>query len=272
MSAAALRRLLAPTGSLRCGINMANPLLVTSADADGLPLGVAPDLAGDIAAAIGVPLVRIPFDTPGELTAAALEDVWDLCFVGSEPVRAEVINFTEAYVGIEATYLVPPGSPLKNLADVDKPGVRIAVMENSAYDLYLSRSLAHAELVRAPTIDASFEIFLEQQLDAYACLRTRLDEDAEKLPGCTIMDGGFTSVQQAAGVPRRPGWEAAAAFVFEFIETAKANGRVAELVEAHDVVGKLVVEPPASTEATEVRKLNKQRLLLFVAPLCHFVS
>lgn len=107
MSDAALRRLFAPTGSLRAAINMANPLLVTSADADGLPLGIAPDLCAAVAARLGVPLIRIPYAGPAELTASALEDRWDMCCVGSEPARAEVITFTEAYVGIKATHMVP---------------------------------------------------------------------------------------------------------------------------------------------------------------------
>ena len=212
MSDAALRRMMAPTGKLRAGLNMANPLLITGEDADGTPTGVAPDIAAAVAERLGVPLTLLPYPAPTELVAAVGE--WDMCFVGSEPARAEQISFTEAYVEIEATYMVPPGSALTSIDDVDKPGVRIACMSGSAYGLFLARSLQHAELVWAEGIEGSYQLFEESQgtdapLDALAGLRTRLDEDAARMPGAEVLAGGFSSVKQAAGVPRKPGFEAA---------------------------------------------------------------
>src|SRR5437762_8597580 len=140
---------LCPTGVLRAGINLSNFLLVTGRSAAGDPQGVAPDMAAAIAAALGVPVRYVPFKTPGELGDQAGNNVWDIGLIGAEPQRAEKIAFTAAYVEIEATYMVPPGSPIKSIADVDKPGVRIAVSARSAYDLWLARNIKHAEVVRS---------------------------------------------------------------------------------------------------------------------------
>src|SRR5690348_9045193 len=138
---------LCPTGVLRAGINLSNFLLVTGRTASGDPEGVAPDMAAAIASALGVPLKLVPYKTPGELGDAVGTNAWDIGLIGAEPQRAEKIAFTAAYVEIEATYLVPPGSPLTRIADVDRAGIRIAVSARSAYDLWLERNIRHATLV-----------------------------------------------------------------------------------------------------------------------------
>src|SRR5271156_6050091 len=138
---------LAPHGVLRAGINMSNFLLVTGRSASGDPQGVSPSMAAAIAERLGVPGKYVPFAKPGELADEAGKDVWDIGLIGAEPARAEKIDFTAAYAEIEATYMVPPGSPLRTIADVDKPGVRIAVSARSAYDLWLERNIRHAEVV-----------------------------------------------------------------------------------------------------------------------------
>ena len=232
---------LAPSGVLRAGINMANFLLVSGSSPAGEPDGVAPDMAREIASRLGVPVAYVPFARPGELADAAGRGVWDIGLIAAEPARAEAIAFTAAYAEIEATYLVPAGSPLTTIADVDRPGVRIAIAARSAYDLWLSRHLAHAELVRAPGLDASYELFAGDQMDALAGLRPRLLQDVEKLPGARILDGRFTAVQQAVGTAK--GNEAGAAFLRDFVEEAKASGLVARLIERHGVRG-LSVAPP----------------------------
>jgi polar amino acid transport system substrate-binding protein len=232
---------LAPSGVLRAGINLSNFLLVSSKGPAGEPQGVAPDMAREIAARLGVPVEYVPFARPGELADAAGGDVWDIGLIAAEPARAEVIAFTAAYAEIEATYLVPAGSPLATIADVDRPGVRIAISARSAYDLWLSRHLAHAELVRAGSLEASYEIFVGDKLDALAGLRPRLLQDVDKLPGARILDGRFTAVQQAVGTAK--GNEAGAAFLRDFVEEAKASGLVARLIERHGVRG-LSVAPP----------------------------
>jgi polar amino acid transport system substrate-binding protein len=236
-----LRSELAPTGTLRAAINMANFLLVTGRTTDGDPVGVAPDMASEIAARLGVPISFVPFASPGLLADEATNDVWDIGLIGAEPARAEHIAFTPAYVEIDATYLVPSGSPLRTISDVDNTGVRIAVAARSAYDLYLSRHIKHAELVRAEGLNASFDLFVNEKLDALAGLRPRLISDVERLPGARILDGRFTAVQQAIGTPR--GRETGAAFLRDFVEEAKTNGLVARLIARHGVRG-LSVAPP----------------------------
>lgn len=237
-----VRSELAPSGTLRAGINLANFLLVTGRTPDGDPEGVAPDMAAEIARRLGVPIAYVPFATPSELADAATDDAWDIGLIGAEPARAETIAFTAAYTEIEATYLVAAGSALRGIEEVDREGIRIAVAAGSAYDLFLGRSLGHAELVRASGLDGSFDVFVEQKLDALAGLRPRLLSDVERLPGARILDGKFTAVQQAVGTPRPR--ERGAAFLREFVEEAKANGLVQRLVDRHGVRG-LSVAPAA---------------------------
>ena len=227
---------LAPTGVLRAAINMGNFLLVTGTSPSGDPEGVAPDMAREVASRLGVPVAYIPYARPGELSDAAESGVWDIGLIGAEPARAEKIAFTSAYVEIEATYLVPAGSPLKSLAEVDRAGVRIAVTARSAYDLWLERNIKHAQLVRSEGGDATFKQFVDEKLDALAGLRPRLLEDVEKLPGARILDGQFSAVQQAVGTARKN--TAGAAFLRNFVEEAKKSGLVARLIERHNVVGR----------------------------------
>ena len=237
-----LRSELAPTGVLRAGINMANFLLVTGRRDDGAPQGVAPDMAGAAAQRLGVEVAYVPYETPGQLADDATKGVWDIGLIGAEPARAEHIAFTAAYVEIEATYMVAGDSPVKAVEDVDRPGMRIAVAARSAYDLYLTRNIQHAELVRVSGLNASYDLFVNEGLDALAGLRPRLMSDVQKLPGARLLDGKFTAVQQAIGTPRER--DAGAAFLREFVEEAKAGGLVGELIERHGVRG-LSVAPPA---------------------------
>jgi len=233
---------LAPHGVLRAGINMSNFLLVTGRTPSGDPDGVSPDMARAIADRLGVPVQYVPFAKPGELADAVSTDVWDIGLIGAEPARAEKIAFTAAYVEIEATYLVPAGSPLQTIADVDQPGVRIAVTARSAYDLWLERNIKSAELVRSDSLASAAEKFAKDNLDALAGLRPGLLSDLKKFPGARILDGQFTAVQQAVGTARTN--MGGAAFLRAFVEEAKASGLVAQLIEKHKVVGRLSVAPP----------------------------
>lgn len=233
---------LAPTGVLRAGINLSNFLLVSGRSAAGEPEGVAPDMAREVAARLGVPVAYVPFKSPGELADAAGSGVWDVGLIGAEPQRAETIAFSPAYAEIEATYLVPAGSRLNSAADVDAPGVRIAVTGRSAYGLWLERNIRHAELVRSETLDSAYEQFVRDGLEALAGLRPRLLADVQKLSGARILDGRFTAVRQAVGTPRKN--RAGAAFLREFVEEAKASGLVGRLLARHGVRG-LAVAPPA---------------------------
>lgn len=226
---------IAPTGTLRAGINLSNFLLVTGKDEAGLPTGVAPDMARAIAEKLGVDLELVPFANPGALADAALDGVWDIGLIGSEPARAEKIDFTTAYVEIEATYLVPAGSSLRHASEVDRPGNRIAVAARSAYDLWLVRNIKHAELIHAEGFDATLEIFVKQNLEAMASLKPGLLSDVEKVPGSRILEGQFTAVQQSIGVPK--GRAQAAKWLQSFVQEAKVSGVVAELIAKHHVKG-----------------------------------
>jgi polar amino acid transport system substrate-binding protein len=233
---------LAPTGVLRAGINLSNFLLVTGKSAAGDPEGVSPDMARAVAERLGVPVKYVTFKSPGELADQAGRGVWDIGLIGAEPQRAETIAFTAAYAEIVATYLVPAGSSLRTIADVDAPGVRIAVTGRSAYGLWLDRNIKRAELVRSDTIDSAYEQFVRDKLEALAGLKPRLLSDQEKLAGSRIIDGQFTAVQQAIGTAKKN--TAAAAFLRAFVEQAKASGLVARLIERHKVRG-LSVAPAA---------------------------
>ena len=232
---------LAPHGTLRAGINMSNFLLVTGRSAAGDPQGVSPSMASAIAERLGVPVKYVPFPKPGELADAVDNDMWDIGLIGAEPARAEKIAFTAAYVEIEATYLVPAGSAITSIAEVDRPGVRIAVSARSAYDLWLDRNIKHATLVRSDGLAGAVEKFQRDGLEALAGLRPALLSDVQKMPGARILDGQFTAVQQAIGTPRKN--VEGAKFLREFVEEAKASGLVAGFIAQHKVQG-LSVAPP----------------------------
>ena len=233
---------LTPKGVLRAGINMSNFLLITGKAANGDPQGVSPDMAAAIAERIGAPLKLVPYKSPGELGDDAVNDKWDIGNIGAEPQRAQTIFFSAAYAEIEATYIVPAGSPIKSIADVDKPGVRIAVTGRSAYGLWLENNIKQATLVRSDSLDGSLKDFMEKKLEVLAGLRPRLITDVEKLPGARILDGQFSAVQQAVGTPKKN--QAAAKFLAEFVEEAKRTGLVKSFIEKHKVKG-LSVAPLA---------------------------
>ena len=234
---------LAPTGVLRAAINLGNFLLVTGRSVGGEPRGVAPDVARTIAERLGVAVHYVPFARPDALADAAEDGVWDIGLIGAEPARAEKIAFTAAYVEIEAAYLVQPGSPLARLADVDRPGVRIAVLARSAYDLWLERNIEHATLVRANSADGAAQLFADRDADVLAALRPALLTQVERIPEARILDGRFTAVQQAVGTPRRNA--AGAAFLQAFVEEAKRSGLVERLIARHHMAGRLTVAPLA---------------------------
>ncbi|MGQ0749198.1 MAG: ABC transporter substrate-binding protein [Betaproteobacteria bacterium] len=233
-ASAAAKSQLAPTGKLRVGINLSN-FLLTRTEANGEHAGVAVDLGRELARRLGVPAVILPYESPGKLADAAKSSVWDVGFLGAEPQRANEIDFTAAYVEIEATYLVPPGSSIKAIEEVDRDGVRIAISGKSAYDLYLTRNLKHAQLVRETGADNVFKRFVDDQLEALAGLKPRLITDQKNFPGSRILDGRFTAVQQAIGTPK--GRSEGARYLREFAEDVKKSGLVAQLIEKNNVRG-----------------------------------
>lgn len=240
MAADALAELSLP-GTLRAGINLANRLLVTGTSPSGDPQGVAPDMAAAIAERLGVSLSLVPFATAGAVADATEQDAWDIGLIAADPKRAETVAFCDAYVEIEASYLVPPNSPFQSIGDVDRPGVRIAVVDRAAYDLYLTRTLKQAKLRRAPIHAEAFALFVDEKLDAMAGLAPALAEMAEQLPGARVLDGGYTAIRQAIGT--KPKNAALKGFVDRFLAEAKASGLVDALIERHGVQGKLRVAP-----------------------------
>ena len=226
---------LAPSGRLRVGLNYSNFLLVLGDDANGEPRGIAPDLGRELARRTGLALEFVKFDGAGKLFDAVKSAACDVGFLGAEPQRSDEVAFSPAYLEIPVTFLVPAGSPIRTIAEVDREGVRVAVSERSAYDLYLTRTLKKAKLLRAQGIPASYVVFVAQKLEALAGLKPKLVEEAERTPGARVLDGQITGVQQAIGAPK--GRAAAAKYLREFAEDVKQSGFVARAIERHGVRG-----------------------------------
>jgi polar amino acid transport system substrate-binding protein len=234
---------LAPTGVLRAAINMGNFLLVTGKAPNGDPTGVSPDMALAIGARLGVPVKFIPYARPGEIADDAEKGLWDIGNIGAEPQRAAVISFTAAYAEIEATYLVPAGSPIKAVGEIDQPGKRLAVTARSAYGLWLENNYKKGELVQFDNAGDALKAFDAGGFDAYAGLRPGLIDEQAKRSGSRILDGQFTAVQQAVGTPKKnaAGFE----FLKTFVEEAKKKGLVGSFIERQGTVGRLSVAPSA---------------------------
>jgi polar amino acid transport system substrate-binding protein len=224
---------LAPTGTLRAAINYGNGVLAQRGSGEQDAKGVSADLARELAKRLGLPVSFVGFDAAGkvfEALQAPAEDPrkWDIAFLAIEPVRAAEIAFTAPYVLIEGTYMVRADSPMQRVGDVDRPGVRIAVGPNSAYDLFLTRTLKHAQLVRAERGGgrAMIDLFLRENLDAAAGVRQPLEDYAMTDPQLRVMPDRFMDIRQAMGVPQ--GRPAGARYLKAFVEEMKANGFVAE--------------------------------------------
>lgn len=226
---------LAPTGKVRVGINFQNLVLTRKDPATGEPGGIAVDLARELGRRLGVPVEIVPYTTAGNLAAAVKTGAWDVGFLAVEPQRANEIDFAPGYLEIETTYLVPAGSPLRAVDDVDREGVRIAVGAKGGPDLILTRTLKRAQLVRAPTSAAASELFVSDKLDALAGTRPTLVLAAEQIPGSRVLEGRFSVVQQSVGTPK--GREAGAKYLREFVEDIKASGLVAQLIEKNGARG-----------------------------------
>jgi polar amino acid transport system substrate-binding protein len=218
------RSQLAPGGVLRAGINLGNPVIAQADPGGGDPRGVGPDLARELARRAGVPLRFVTFDSAGKMADAATRDAWDVAFLATDPARAVEIQFSAPYLHIEGAYLVRDESPFRVVEDLDRKGVRIAVGEKTAYDLFLTRSLKQAQLVRASTSQAAIDAFLAGALDAAAGVRQPLLAASRRLPGLRVLEQGFMLIGQAAGVPR--GRPAAAEYLAAFIEEARRSGFV----------------------------------------------
>ena len=218
----------APTGTLRAAINQGNTVLAQKGP-NGEALGITVELARELAKRLGLPIELVIFDAAGKVFEGLKRGVWDIAFLAIEPVRAAEIDFTAPYVLIEGTYMVPKASPLKAIDDVDKASIRIAVATGSAYDLYLTRTIKNATLVRAPTGAAAVEMFMRGKLDAAGGVRQPLVEFAAANTSLRVMDGRFMAIQQAMGMPK--GRSQAHAYLKTFVEEMKASGFCADALK-----------------------------------------
>ena len=241
---AAVLKELAPTGTLRAAINLGNSVLAQKDEATGKPKGITPELARELGKRLGVPVELIPFEAAGKVFEAIKANAVDVAFVANEPVRAAEIEFTAPYVLIYGNYMVPKESALKTVADVDKPGIRIAVGVNSAYDLYLTRTIKNATIVRASTGGgrAMLDLFVKDKLEVCAGVRQPLLAYTKDHPEVRLIEEPFMEIKQSMGTPK--GRLAAAAYLRSFIEEMKANGFVADALKRS---GQNATVAPAAT-------------------------
>lgn len=235
MNSVSLRNDLTPTGKLHVGINYGNPVLARKDQATGELHGVAVDLGRELGRRLGAAVEIVGFESAGKMFDAVKVGAWDVAFLAIDPGRAAEVDFTAPYVEIEGTYLLPPGSPLRGIGDVDNGGVRVGVSGGSAYDLFLSRSLKHAQIVRASSPNTTFELIVAGKVDVLAGVRQHLVTNSVKLPGARVLDDRFMAIQQALGIPK--GRDEGAKYLREFIEDVKASGFVARAIEKAGVRG-----------------------------------
>jgi len=234
---------LAPTGKLRAAINLGNPILAVRDPATREPRGVSVDLARELGKRLSIPVELVVFESAGNVVAGQKAGAWDVAFLAIDPARASELRFTAPYVVIEGSYLVPDRSPIRSNADVDRTGVRVVVGAGSAYDLFLSRELTQATIVRAPTSPLVTDTLVAQKLDVAAGVKQLLEADAVRVPGLRLLDGRFMVINQAIGTPRAR--VAGAQYLREFVEEMKASGFVAQSLARHHIEG-AQVGPPAA--------------------------
>jgi polar amino acid transport system substrate-binding protein len=232
---------LAPTGKLRAAINFGNPVLASKDPATGEPRGVSVDLSRELASRLGVPLEIVPYAAAGRVVEAVKTGAWDVAYVAIDPQRGRDMIQSPPYVVIEGSYLVPVESPIRSNAEVDRDGIRIAVGKGSAYDLFLTREIKRAMLVRAPTSPEVVSMMIRENLEVAAGVRQQLEADARRVAGVRMLPGRFMVINQAMAVPR--GRDNGARYVHDFIEEMKAGGFVAQSLVRHKVEGAAVAGP-----------------------------
>jgi len=236
---ASLAKVFAPGGTLRVSINLGNPVLASIDAGTGQPQGVSVDLATEFARRLGVPLQLVAVASAGESVETVNRDKADIGFFAVDPKRGQEISFTRPYVLIEGFYLVHSTSPIKTNEQVDQPGITVAVGKGSAYDLFLTRELHHATIVRIPTSPAVVQGFLEQHLDVAAGVKQQLEKDAAKTSGLRLLDQRFMVIRQAMGTPKSKG-DQAAAYLAKFVDDMKTSGFVEASLARHHISGAVI--------------------------------
>jgi polar amino acid transport system substrate-binding protein len=231
-----LLQTIAPTGKLRASINLGNPILANKNPETGEPFGISIDLANAFAEKLGLEIELIVFDSAGKSVEAVTQEKADIGFFAVDPLRGEGIAFTAPYVLIEGAYLVKDESPIRSNDEVDVSNNRVVVGKGSAYDLFLTREIQSAQIVRAPTSPAVVSVFLEGGYEVAAGVRQQLESDATKVPGLRLLPGRFMVIQQAMGLPKNRG-SIASRLLCNFVEEMKASGFIAQAMQRHGIQG-----------------------------------
>jgi polar amino acid transport system substrate-binding protein len=228
---------IAPSGTLRAAINFGNPILANKS-ANGEPFGVSVDMARELGRRLGVPVELVIFTAAGKVVESVKAAQVDVAFVAIDPVRGADMGQTPAYVMIEGAYMVASDSAIKTNAEVDRPGNRIVVGLGSAYDLYLTRELKAASLVRSPSSPTVLDMMVAQKLEVAAGVKQQLQMDARRIPNMRLLDGRFMVINQAMGLPK--GRDRALGFLSEFVADMKNSGFVAQALARHKIEGATV--------------------------------
>jgi polar amino acid transport system substrate-binding protein len=226
---------LAPGGHLRAAINFGNPVLASRDPVTGEPGGISADLARELARLLGVPIEFVRYEGAGNVVQGLKSNAWDVCFLAIDPLRAAEIAFTAAYAVIEGVYMVAETSSLRRNADVDRAGAHIGVIVGSAYDLFLTRELKHAAIVRAADAEAVIDLWISGKLDAVAGVKLQLETDAARVGGLRLLPERFMSINQAMGTPR--GRDAGARYLSAFVDEVKTSGFVAKAFARNRITG-----------------------------------
>jgi polar amino acid transport system substrate-binding protein len=236
MSTDSIRAALAPTGTLRATINVGNPILAGRGKTDDKPFGVSVDIAHELARRLGSPLECIVVEAAKQSVETVAGGQADVGFFAVDPVRGAAIAFTEPYVLIEGCYLVRQDSPIRNNSQVDAADTRVAAGAGSAYDLYLTRELKHATIVRVPTSPAVVDAFVAQKLEVAAGVKQQLQADAARHQGLRLIEEPFMVIRQAMGVAKTRG-EAAAQYLRAFVDDLRGSAFVREALARHGIKG-----------------------------------
>lgn len=230
---------LVPTGVLRVGINMSNFLLINGKDSDGLPDGVSPDIGKRLARELNVECKLIQFKKPGLLADAVDEDMWDIGNIACEKERSKTIDFTNPYVNIDANFMFRKKDNLKTNDDINLPGIKIAVLERSAYDLWLTENFKNVELIRVNTIEESHQLFREDKVNVLAGLKPKLIEEIKTNNDFQMINSPFTYIKQSIGIKK--GNPEILDFLNKFITNLIKEGYVENLLKKHNVQNKLSI-------------------------------
>lgn len=230
---------LVPTGVLRVGINMSNFLLINGKDSDGLPDGVSPDIGKRLARELNVECKLIQFKKPGLLADAVDEDMWDIGNIACEKERSKTIDFTNPYVNIDANFMFRKKDNLKTNDDINLPGIKIAVLERSAYDLWLTENFKNVELIRVNTIEESHQLFREDKVNVLAGLKPKLIEEIKTNNDFQMINSPFTYIKQSIGIKK--GTPEILDFLNKFIKKLIKEGYVETLLKKHNVQNKLSI-------------------------------